>query len=152
MAFINEIIPEEQKDKFNFPVQISVIGRKPTLYKWVIDPEKDFFLVKASSEGGAYDGTQEQCTFYFHAYNRDFLIKANPLGNEYTKDKKIIFKWRITQLAIPHELMEKVDSLIELIVQAFRVWGHIEDGENYYRVDVEVLDDAIIQVDKEGKQ
>lgn len=78
MAFVNEVIPEEQKDKFKFPVQILHNGMKPTMYKWVIDHENDFYLVKASKEGSGYDGVKEQNTFYFHAYGHDVYIKAIP--------------------------------------------------------------------------
>ena len=37
MAFVNELIPEEEKAKFTFPVYTAHDGSKPTLYMWMID-------------------------------------------------------------------------------------------------------------------
>lgn len=150
MAFINEEIPQEQKDKFKFPVEISRSGRKPTLYKWVVDPKNDFYLVKASSEGGAYDGTQEKSTFYFHVYNEDVFIRATPLGNEYVEDKKMIFRWEITELVIPNKLSDRIDSIVELVVEAFKTWGYLNDGDSFFRVDVEILCDVDVRDHKES--
>lgn len=137
MGFKYELIPEEQKDKFNFPVRVSRNGRKPTLYKWVVDVENDFYLVKADIHGGAYDGTVEQNTFYLHAYDEDVYIKATPLNIPLNTKGKCAFKWEITELNIPNSIASKRKDLIFLIKEAFDVWGRFQDIGAYEYVDVE---------------
>ena len=151
MAFVNEIIPEEQKENFNFPVQISRSGRKPTLFKWVIDSENGYYLVMASSKGGAYEGTREQNTFYFHVGNVDIHIEASPWGKEYTEDKHMIYRWKITRLVFPGYMRDQAENIVELVVQAFKIWGHLNDGDSYYRVEVDILCDITFNSDKDGK-
>ena len=138
MAFSNEVIPEEQKDKFSFSVQSSNSGRQPTLHKWVIDHDNEFYLVKAGSKGGTYSGTMEENIFYFHAYGEDVFIKAIPCGHSHTQDKKIIFQWKIIELSIPSGLQANEETLEGLIVQAFKVWGRLANGHSYDQVDVQV--------------
>lgn len=52
MAFVNELIPEELKSKFPFPVKTRPDGSKPTLWKWTIDRQRDAYLVVTESVGG----------------------------------------------------------------------------------------------------
>ena len=151
MAFINEIIPEEQKDKFNFPVQVLYNWMKPTLYKWVIDSENGCYLVMTSTEGGGYDGVKERNTFYFHVDNEDVYIKATPCGRDATEDNRRIFRWEINELVIPGHLKDTAESIVELIVQAFKMWGRRNNGASYDEVEVELLCDVDVQVDKGGK-
>ncbi len=137
MAFKNELIPDEQKDRFNFPVQVLYGGSKPTLYKWVIDQENDFYLVKASTEGGGYDGTVEQNTFYLHAYNEDIYIKATPWSLPLTPEGERIFRWEVTKINIPSSIASKRECIISLIKEAFSVMGLRCNGASYDRVDIE---------------
>ncbi|PPD49457.1 MAG: hypothetical protein CTY12_10770, partial [Methylotenera sp.] len=58
MPFIVEQMPEEAKEKLPFNVSTRPDGSKHTLWKWVVDKERDAYLVFARSEGGGYEGTQ----------------------------------------------------------------------------------------------
>ena len=137
MGFKYELIPEEQKEKFNFPVRVSRNGRKPTLYKWVIDVENGFYLVMADIHGGAYDGTVEQNTFYLHAYDEDVYIKATPLNIPLNTEGKYAFKWEITKLIIPSNIASKREDIILLIKESFSVWAFSHDVGSYDHVNVE---------------
>ena len=58
MAFVNEAVPEEQKSKFDPDVFFNPHGslRKPVnIYRWVIDRERNVFLVRLSG-GGPREG------------------------------------------------------------------------------------------------
>ncbi|KZZ72393.1 hypothetical protein A3765_25845 [Oleiphilus sp. HI0130] len=146
MAFISEEIPAERKDTFNFPVQVSRNGRKPTLYEWVIDHANESYLVKASTKGGAYDGTRERNIFYFHTDNEDIYIKATPLQSDPEAGKNWGFRWEVNELIIPKILEPKSREIVELIVQAFTVWGLKNMGANYDEVEVEFLCEVDSQI------
>jgi len=137
VAFKNELIPDEQKDKFSFPVQVLYGGSKPTLYKWVIDADNDFYLVKAATEGNGYDGVKEQNTFYLHAFNENVYIKATPWDLPLTPEGEWVFRWEITQLKIPNSITSKRENVLLLVKESFFVWGCRNNGEVYDRVIVD---------------
>lgn len=60
MAFVNEFVPEEQKDKFD-PEVFKLSPAFPPIepYRWTIDRERDIFLIQvgaSGSGGGQGDG------------------------------------------------------------------------------------------------
>ena len=141
MTFKNALIPEEVKDTFTFPVQINNSGKKQTLWKWTVDEERGMYLVLAATSGGAYSGTRQINTYYFHVHGEDLLIKATPWGGG-AKGDKCIFTWKIIELNIPSRLRDKSGEIVSLIKEAFSVLGHLYDGENYDLVTIDFLCDT----------
>jgi len=62
MGFINEIIPESEKDKLPFKVDTRANGYKPTLWKWTRDRDRSACVVHTSSSNGV-DGTPPSNTY-----------------------------------------------------------------------------------------
>lgn len=50
-----------------------------------------------------------------------------------------MFRWEINELVIPEVLESKSKQIVDLIVQAFTVWGLKNMGANYDEVEVEFL-------------
>lgn len=136
MAFVNELIPEEQKDKFPFPVQIGYDGSKPTLYMWTIDRERDVFLVRVREVGGGYEGTPVTTHFIMSWHGNLISIAADRVG--VTEDENgVVLTWRVHRLVIPPGLQEQREAVVSLIKEAFATMGDIYDGEQYAAVNID---------------
>ena len=122
MAFVNEIIPEEEKAKFNFPVSTLRDGSKPTLHKWTIDRERDVFIVHTKSEGGSYEGTPEER----HVVLSWRSCPVNFIGTyaiEGSSDEGYVISWHIRDLVIPPELKIHERDVLALISEAVDAMG-----------------------------
>lgn len=137
MSFVNELIPEAEKEKFAFPVFTRPDGSKPTLWKWTIDRERAAFLVFTRSEGGGYEGTP--LTKHFVLSWNGFLINlsAEPLGAS-RSGAGIVMSWQIHSLNLPAALQDRKDEVIHLIKESFSAMGDIYDGDQYEAVNVEL--------------
>ncbi|MCB1869652.1 MAG: hypothetical protein KDI43_14335 [Gammaproteobacteria bacterium] len=136
MAFINERIPEEEKEKFNFSVSTRPDGSKPTLWKWTIDRERKVFLVITNIVGGGYSGTDP--TEYFVLCWNNQLVKfsgnykiSGSKGNGYT------LTWRLSEVEIPPAIEEKRSEVTSLIREALDAKGRFFNRANLVSVVVE---------------
>lgn len=122
MAFVNEIIPEEEKEKFTFPVSTRADGSKPTLWKWTIDREREAYLILSKVLGGGYEGTEP--VEYLVLIWRDQLItfcgENKVSGN---RQDGYSVTWHITDLNIPGSLQDRKAEVLELIREALDVKG-----------------------------
>lgn len=136
MTFINELIPEAEKEKFTFPVSTRADGSKPTLWKWTIDRERNAFLVLINAEGGGYEGTPLTKHFVL-SWNRHLVsLSADPLGTSRV-ETGVVMSWRVHRLNLPTSLQDRQEDVIRLIREAFSTRGDIYDGEQYAAVNVE---------------
>lgn len=137
MAFVNELIPEEQKNKFSFPVSTRPDGSKPTLWKWTIDRERETFLVFVGSEGGGYEGTPVTKHFVLSWKGDLIKLSADPLNCFRNDEGGVVMSWRLHKLDLPPALPELREEVMELIREAFRTMGDLYDGEQYADVNVD---------------
>lgn len=126
MAFVNEFVPEEQKDKFD--PEVFEIPPLPPLrpYRWVIDRERDIFLIcvgRTGYGGGQGDGyiPPEYFTFSFKKQLIKFEAKVSAYGN---KSDGWIIEWEITDLKIPQELEDRQNEIIALLKEAIDMHGN----------------------------
>jgi hypothetical protein len=114
MAFLNEIIPEEQKDKFTFPVETNRDGSKPTLYKWTVDFERNIFLVMTKHGGGAHQGVP-RTEWYVLSWNGEVInFQCEPeYSGDFSTGQNLLLK--IKQLTIPLDLQIRKEEIIQLI-------------------------------------
>lgn len=136
MAFVNELIPEEQKDKFLFPSYTAYDGSKPTLWKWTIDRGSDVFLVRVRKEGGGYEGTPITWHFIMSWHGDLISISADPLNVTETQEG-VVMHWRIHRLVVPPALQDRREVVETLIKEAFATMGRLYDGEKFAAVNVE---------------
>jgi len=137
MAFVNELIPDEQKEKLPFPVKVSPFdGSKPTLWKWTIDRERDVYLVVASIWGGGYEGTPPD--YYYVLSWKDELILFS--AEEYlsgTRETDQTLTWKVHRLEIPESLQDKKEEVLQLIREALDAQGWLYNRDCLEAVFVE---------------
>ena len=114
MAFINERIPEEEKEKFNFEVFTDPDGEKPTLYKWTVDRERNAFLVLINVVGGGASGTQETEHFVLIWNQHIVRFSADPIPSGSKKDGYSL-SWRVHQVEIPQSVKDMKADILSLI-------------------------------------
>ena len=138
MAFVNEKIPEEEKEKFEFPVFTETDGSKPTLWKWTIDKERDAFLVITDKEGGGYQGTPETCHFALSWRGNfiNFIGELQFLGNSRSEQS---ISWKVSKLVISSEIKNRHDEVFELIRESLDVMGWLYDRECLVAVNVDFI-------------
>jgi len=137
MTFINEKIPEQEKEKITLLASSFPNGYNSTLSSWwAIDRECDAYILITNKVGGAYSGTE--ITEYYTLNWKGSLIHliADPLKETYL-EKGAIMNWRVHKLQIPTELQDQKEAVIQLIRDAFTTVGAGFDGHRYIAVNVE---------------
>jgi hypothetical protein len=126
MAFVNELIPEGQKDKFPFAVYTAHDGSKPTLYKWTIDQERKSYLVKVREEGGGYVLSWKGELVHFQCDPYSSGSKAS--GRE--------LSLRVYHLTLPTALQDQEEEVQQLIREALDARGWLYDRHSYATVNI----------------
>lgn len=136
MAFANELIQEEQKDKFPFPVFTSQDGSKPTLWKWTIDRERDAYLVLVNAGGGGYDDTPVR--HYYILWWEGEMISLG--ADQYLSGSNavdMVLTWKVHHLEIPPALQERRDEVMQLIREALDAQGLVYNRSRVVAVNVQ---------------
>lgn len=136
MAFVNELIPEEQKDKFPFPVSTRPDGSKPTLWKWTIDRERDAYLVVTDVLGGGYEGTPPDY-FYVLYWKGELVPFAAERHLSGSKTDDIVLTWKMHRLDIPSALQERKEEVMQLIREALDAQGLLYNRNRVEAVNVQ---------------
>jgi hypothetical protein len=136
MAFVNELIPEEQKDKFPFPVHIAYDGSKPTLWKWTIDRERDAYLVVTNVLGGGYEGTPPD-EYYVLSWGGELVPFAAEQHLAINTQKGDVLTWKIHRLDVPPSLQERRGQVLQLIREALDAQGLLYNRSRVSAVNVQ---------------
>lgn len=119
MTFVNEIIPDQEKLKIDFPVQTLSDGTMPTLWKWSIDRDKGAVLIHTGSSGGGYEGTQE--TQHYVLKWEESLIRFSGDASLDSESKTVT--WKIHRLVIPLHLISRQAEILTLIKEGLDAIG-----------------------------
>jgi hypothetical protein len=141
MTFVSEKIPEEVKDKFTFDVRMSNSGKKLTLSRWVIDRDRDAFLVHTHSWGGGFEGTQqtEYCILCWKGNEIKLSVEMTAKGN---RDVGRHLSWRIFDVRIPASLKTERDEVLGLIKEAIKAKDWPINTEGFDSININ-LEDSI---------
>jgi len=119
MAFIQELIPEDVKKTFDFSVFHGILGEPfKFLYgtgdRWVIDRERDTFLVPTGGGGGYHLGTpREECFGLWLKGAVAHLNAEKELSNDgHTRT------WANAKLWLPEHLKERRAEFIAFVKEA----------------------------------
>jgi hypothetical protein len=123
MAFVNECIPKEDKKKYN-------ITSRNLFYRacssdWVVDRERDVFLVLRASHGGA-EGISPMQNWAFHW--RGHLLDVLLLNVSTGGDERTGHAWS-------HKRVLRIDPLTaELEAQRTQIMSDLRDALTVHRV------------------
>lgn len=131
MAFEVETIPDSA---FSVVLKSFQHSRLPSS-KWVVDHERNIYMVLINKYGGPYEGTQE--THYYRIFWKsiEISLEADPLNEIYSSEGAEL-NWRIHRMNIPDGLELQGDELVRIIFDAFAAKGMSFNGIHYCRVNV----------------
>lgn len=123
MSFVSEFVPEDHKDKFDPEVFNLGPGFPPVRpYRWVIDRERDIFLIltgRQGSGGGDGDGYIPPDFFTFSFQKQ--LIKFEAEITAYrSNDGGWAVKWFIINLKVPLLLEPKREDVLKDLIAAIK--------------------------------
>lgn len=129
MAFVNEFVPEEQKSTFNpkvFYDPLSGALRRPIrLYRWVIDRERDVFLIRLGGggpwEGGDAPKPKEYLALSWKGEVVTFEALYNSEGS--SKEGNLVGYWEVLKVLTPQALEARRDMVLHLIEEGLDAMG-----------------------------
>ncbi|MDR3394135.1 MAG: hypothetical protein P4L70_03950 [Parasulfuritortus sp.] len=133
MAFVNELISDEDKQKIDwtkFKAWPFSDPHRP--WKWTIDKERNVFLIPLG--GGGPDGDRPD-VFALHWDGQVIRFEAEITGSGTGKFWDTLF-WKINNLAIPDNLHSQKEKILESVVNAIRAHGRFFSTEHVKTVHV----------------
>jgi hypothetical protein len=135
MSFIVEKIPQEvlarpDAEQIGFNLELST--------NWVVDRNRDAFIILTKKEGGPYKGTQVTKYYTLSWKNELIHMAADPLPKSFT-EQGAVMSWRVHKLTLPEVLQSRKDEVLQLIRDAFGAIGEFFNGERFMSLDVEFL-------------
>jgi hypothetical protein len=128
MAFVNELVPEEQKDKFDITVFYHPkrsIDKRISFYRWVVDRERDIFLIRLGGGGQWEGGDMPKPREYFALSYKGEAIKFEALysseGN--SKDGNLVGCYAVYNMQLPPALKWRSGKIMALIEEALDAMG-----------------------------
>ena len=140
MPFVIEAIPEDV-------ITSGVLSRYrtynnnrliPFCKRWLVDHDRDARMAIVSRVGGASvpsDGTRETDGFVLSWHEHLIHILADLLGEEFPSSGPEM-NWLVHRVQLPNALQARQDEALDLIRDAFRVYGYGFDGHQYAAVNV----------------
>jgi len=138
MPFVNELIPEDEKSKFDFPVRTVRTNIHPTLYKWVIDRDRNAFLVKTHARGLFDDSGLEEAEELVLVWQGEVTKLRGKWGEVTQEGRGKSLNWRIYDVRIPLALAAEKDEVLELIIEAFKARSWPYRKEKYESIEVSI--------------
>lgn len=121
MGFINEFVPEDQKSKFDLEVFDWGVAHPPIRpYRWVVDHERDIFLMVTGNTGHGGKPT----TFFSYSYQKHlikFKAEINLLGDS---ESGWTANWWIFDFKMPNILESKKEDVIKVLLEAIEIHGN----------------------------
>ena len=133
MPFVNEDIPEEDKEWFNsFGFKSPYTDKTVEPRKWTIDRERNIFLCSLAGSGSRM---MDQPRF-FAMVAKDFVVNVETYmemhGNIWDG---IEILWEIEKIFIPDVFEIDANEITELIREALTAHGDVYDTENITKIE-----------------
>ncbi len=126
MSFVNEFVPEDQKDKFD-PEVFNLGPAFPPVrpYRWVIDRERNIFLIltgRQGSGGGDGDGYIPP-EFFTFSFQKQLIKFEAEITASRSKDGGWALNWFVINLKIPPSLQPKREDILKELIDAIKTHG-----------------------------
>ena len=133
MPFVNEDIPEEDKEWFNsFGFKSPYSGDTVEPWKWAIDRERNIFLCPLAGSGSR----SMDKPIFFVMVDRNFVVKMEVYielhGNKWDGVEVL---WEIEKIFIPDVFEIGANEITELIREALTAYSYIYGPENMTKIE-----------------
>ncbi|MBC7951620.1 MAG: hypothetical protein H7Z12_07320 [Rhodospirillaceae bacterium] len=124
MAFVVEFIPDETKERVDFSsLNYPKKGMPDSPLQWVIDKERDIFLISSGNPVGGPDFVPRHCFVLW--WGGSFVkieLEYKVTGRFKTGDQDIT--WSLRGLYPPAELEPRRNEIIASLKEALDAYGH----------------------------
>ena len=128
MPFVNEYIPEADKDRIDFSkFKHPVLGDPLSPYKWTIDRERDVALIPVGTGGEPItrpSGIEEQLylfVMYWRGQVLSVFVSASHTGNSRTNDLEVT--WSINRCDVPESVPR--EEMRKTLKEALFAYGYM---------------------------
>lgn len=141
MTFINESIPEDIKQTFDFSVFHDPFGRPHKFESWgqpmwTIDKERDAFLIYTGGGGGEHVGTPREEWFGLWWKGDVVHFSGQPIVTE--DEKGQLLTWQVPKLFVPPHLIDRRAEFVALLKDALEGKGLGYRRDYVYAVKVDL--------------
>lgn len=143
MTFVNEFVPEDQKDKFDPEVFKLIPAYPPSRpYRWTIDRERDIFLIRVGgshSGGGQGDGYEPPDFYTLSILGKLVKFDLCTYVDGDSKDNTAVVKYDVFNIVVQDEGGCQESELQTLIVEALNVEasGLLRNPKGLLKVEVQ---------------
>lgn len=135
MVFIVEVIPDEAKERFNFNSLNYPKRGMPNARKWVIDKERDIFLISAGPFYGGPDAPDWRAfVLWWGGAFAKFVLDNKVTGDVKTNDQDIT--WTLVQAVLLPELEQKRSEILASLREALDVYGDAYRRDYFRHVNI----------------
>ncbi len=137
MAFVNELVTEEQKTKIDPKIFYRAYRGPRDLYRWVVDREREVFVVHVGS-GLPWDGTGPRPGEYFALSWKGEVVKFEALVVAEGTRQSWKGHWDVMEVHIPDAFSARRDEVLELIREGLMAMGNaIGTADGCYQITVD---------------
>ena len=138
MAFVNELISEEDKQKIDWSKFIAWPFSKPHRpWKWTIDRERDVFFIPLEQPG--YDDTNTSPDVFALYWKKEIIkVEASVTGSGEGKFWNTLI-WKVSNIDVPDHLKIEQNDILNTLKEAFCAHGRLFDNAHVKTVYVEFL-------------
>jgi hypothetical protein len=122
MAFVNEIIPEADKQRIDWSKFKAYSYSKPhNPWKWTIDRQRNIFLIVLSQVGFDDTGTRPDVYAFFW---KEIVIRFEAITDGNGRfDTGVDMYWTISNIEIPFEFESGREEIINTLREAIDSYG-----------------------------
>ena len=143
MAFVNEDIPEEDKEWFNsFGFTSPYTDKTVEPWKWTIDRERNIFLCVLAGLGSKSSG---KVRFFVLVINGIVVIieaYTESHGNKWNGRDVI---WEVEKIIVPNKLGTDAQTIMDLVVEVLTVHGYLYDIDTVNKVEFQKMPPPIFE-------
>lgn len=138
MAFVNELISEEDKQKIDWSKFKTWSYSKPHRpWKWTIDRERNTFFIPLDQPG--YDDTNTRPEIFALYWKNEIIrVEARVSGTGVEKSWDTL-TWTVDRIIVPENLQSEQDEIIHILKEALSVYGWLFGIEPVKAVYVEFV-------------
>ena len=134
MAFVSELISEEEKSKLNPESYRTRFGQSAALWKWSIDHERNAFLIGLGSQG---PGDNNLYSFAL-TWNRNVIRVQGRMEAKGNNESGYHVQWALLPIELSSQLELHRIAVLQMIREALEAHGLYGNREIVSSMNVEI--------------